>query len=105
VAGSNFTLSVPDWREGTYENFKDWGVKQFGVKEVDSDDEPEVPVHMMKAKLIEFERNGNGELILPAMTEFKTVKQKQRVIRGYLGAVYRWLFQSISLFFSDLNGR
>jgi hypothetical protein len=89
VGANNFTSSTPDWREGTYENFKDWASKQFGTKEFDSDDEAEVPVHMTKAKLIPFERNKRGDLILPPMTDYKTVRQKQRVIRGYIGAVYR----------------
>jgi len=63
-------------------------VKQFGLEELDSDDEAEVPVLMQKAKNIEFERDESGELVLPPMKDFKTIREKQRVIRGYIGAVY-----------------
>jgi hypothetical protein len=75
-------------------------VKQFGLEELDSDDEAEVPVLMQKAKNIEFERDGGGQLILPPMKEFKTIREKQRVIRGYIGAVYRQsiYFTIMSLF-------
>jgi hypothetical protein len=66
-------------------------VKQFGLDELDSDDEAEVPVLMQKAKNIEFERDESGELILPPISEFKTIREKQRVIRGYIGAVYSQL--------------
>lgn len=86
--GNSFTISYPDWREGTFDNFNDWALKQFGLKDLDSDDEAEVPMHMQKSKDIVFERNRRGDLILPARQDFKTNKQKQRVIRGYLGAVY-----------------
>lgn len=66
-------------------------MKQFGLDELDSDDEAEVPVLMQKAKNIEFERDESGELILPPISEFKTIREKQRVIRGYIGAVYSQL--------------
>jgi hypothetical protein len=56
---------------------------------MESDDEAEVPVHMQKAKDIKFERNKEGEYILPSMSDYGTVRQMQRVIRGYIGAVYR----------------
>jgi hypothetical protein len=64
-------------------------LKQFEVKEMDSDDNAEVPVDFCKAKDIEFEKNDLGELILPPLSNFRTVRQKQRVVRGYIGAVYR----------------
>lgn len=83
-----FTNAYPEWREGTYENFKDWSLKQFDAEKLDSDDEAEIPAHMQKAKDIEFKKDGNGEFILPPKTEFKTNRAKQRVVRGYLGAVY-----------------
>jgi hypothetical protein len=86
--GNAFTNVHKDWQEGTYENFKDWAVKQFGVGDLDSDDEEEVPVHLQKAKDIEFKRNECGEFILPPKTDFKTIRGMQRVIRGYVGAVY-----------------
>ena len=92
VAGNSFTHSYPDWREGTYENFKDWAAKQFQLKEKDSDDEAEVPVHMQKAKNISFERNEKGFLILPPRMDFKTNHQRQRVIHGYIGAIYSKAF-------------
>lgn len=89
LAGNSFTNSYNDWREGTYENFKDWALKQFGVKDLGSDDQAEVPVNFQKAKDIAFEKNKRGEFILPPRANFKTIKQKQRVVRGYIGAVYR----------------
>jgi hypothetical protein len=49
---------------------------------------------MQKAKDIEFERNEKGVLRLPPNTSFKTIRAKQRVVRGYVGAVYS---QSIHL--------
>ena len=71
-----------------YENFKEWLVKQFGYQNLESGDEAEVPVQFQKAKDICFEKNRRGELILPPLQNFKTIKQKQRVIRGYVGAIY-----------------
>jgi len=88
MVANAFTNSYPDWRDGTYENFKEWAVRQFGAKELDSDDEAEVPVHMQKAKDITFERNRKGVYVLPPMTDYKTTRQRQRVIRGFVGAVY-----------------
>lgn len=89
LVGNTFTNSFPDWRDGTYENFKEWALKQFAVKDLDSDDNVEVPVHFQKAKDIEFQKNKAGEFILPPMVNYKTIRQKQRVVRGYIGAVYR----------------
>ena len=54
VMGNSFTQSCPDWREGTYDNFKGWAPKQFGIEEMDSDEEADIPVHFKKAKDIEF---------------------------------------------------
>ena len=87
MVGNSFTHSCGDWRDGTYENFEEWAVKQFGFKDLDSD-EAEVPVQMMKAKDIAFEKDKNGEYILPDMDNYKTICQKQRFIHGYIGAVY-----------------
>lgn len=87
--GNLFTQSHSDWREGTYDNFKDWSIRQFGLKELESGDEADVPVHFQKAKDLSFEKNSRGELVLPPMHNYRTVRQKQRVIRGYVGAVYR----------------
>ena len=89
LVGNTFTQYCKDWKVGTYENFVDWAGKQFGTKELESDDNAEVPVDMQKAKDIVFERNDWGEFILPPMEDFRTTKQKQRIIRGYIGAVYR----------------
>lgn len=66
---------------------------------MESDDEAEVPVHMMKSKDIVFERDEAGEFILPEMHTFKLVRGKQRAIRGYIGAVYRMCSQSIVFYF------
>ena len=63
-------------------------MKQFGLKELDSEDEGEVPVHMQKAKDIVFEKDREGEYILPDMSNYSTIRQRQRVVRGYIGAVY-----------------
>lgn len=99
-SGKAFTQTQKDWRDGTYDNFKDWAVKQFGIEDADSDDEVQIPVHMQKAKHIEFARNEDGYLILPLKADFKTNKQKQRVIRGYVGAVYSQYFNKYLIFFS-----
>jgi hypothetical protein len=88
MVGNAFTNSCPDWKEGTYDNFKEWAVRQFGVKELESDDEADVPVDMQKAKDLVFKRNRKGVYMLPSMGDFKTTRQRQRVIRGYIGAVY-----------------
>ena len=69
-----------------YENYKDWAVKQFGLDELDSDNG--VPVHMQKAKDIKFKRDENGKPIFPPLSDLKTIREKQRVIRGYIGVVY-----------------
>jgi hypothetical protein len=63
-------------------------MKQFGEKDLDSDDEADIPVHMQKAKDMVFEKNDGGDFILPPKTDFKKIKEKQRVVRGYIGAVY-----------------
>jgi len=86
--GNSFTNTHKDWSEGTYDNFKDWTLKQFGVEDLDSDDLAELPIHMQKAKDIEFDKNKSGQFILPPITDCKIIRDKQRVIRGYLGAVY-----------------
>ena len=62
-------------------------MKKLTNKE-DSDDEGDIPVRFQKAKDISFRRKKNGTLLLDPMSEFKTVKDRQRVIRGYIGAVY-----------------
>jgi hypothetical protein len=99
VTGNSFTNSYPDWREGTFEIFKAWSLDQFGVNPKDSDDETEVPVHMLKAKDITFEKNGHGVFVLPPRSNYKTIKQKQRVIRGYIGATYSQSFSSVFFLF------
>jgi hypothetical protein len=73
-------------------------MKQFRLQELDSDDEAGVPANMQKAKDIEFERNGKGVLILPPNV-FKTIRAKQRVVRGYVGAVYSRSFFHFWIFF------
>jgi len=87
--GNLFTNTCKEWREGTFENFKDWSVKQFGFEELESEDEKDVPADAQKAKDIVFARNKNGVLVFPEKTNFKLIRQKQRVVRGYIGAVYR----------------
>jgi hypothetical protein len=63
VVGNAFTHAGEDWRDGTYEHFKDWAARQFGIEDLESDNEAEVPVHEMKAKNVLFERNEDGDLI------------------------------------------
>lgn len=86
--GTSFTQSRPDWKEGTYENFKGWALKHFGDNETDSDGESDVPVDFKKAKNIEFRKNSKGHFVLPGMENYRTTRQRQRVVRGYIGAVY-----------------
>ena len=100
--GTAFTSSYPDWREGTYENFKEWSMKRLGVKEPDSDDDAEVPVQMQKAKNIEFETNDLGDFVLPPLRDIRTVRGKQRVVRGYIGALYSKHLHRFQGFFSKL---
>jgi hypothetical protein len=97
---SSFTQSCPDWKEGTYENFKGWALKHFGENEVDSDEEADVPVHFKKAKNIEFRKNSKGHFILPGMGNYRTTRQRQRVVRGYIGAVYSKQRKSILFLYS-----
>ena len=99
-SGSTFTNSYPDWQEGTYNNFQEWVAKQFGLRDLGSDDEEEVPVDMQKAKNLEFSKNKRGDLILPPIEYFKTIRQRQRVIRGYIGAIYCKSIESKGLFTS-----
>ena len=54
---------------------------------------------MQKAKDIVFEKNGKGHFILPPRHGYKTNRQRQRVIRGYVGAVYRMSMNSFHLLF------
>ena len=89
VSGNSFTTSRSDWKEGTYDMFREWSMKQFGSGESDEDEEREVPVQMQKAKDIAFDIDEDGKLILPPLTNFRRLREKQRVIRGYVGAVYR----------------
>jgi hypothetical protein len=88
VVGNTFTNSCDNWRDGTYENFKEWTVRQFGVEELDSNDEEEVPVHKQKSKDMVFKKNSRGHFVLPPKQEYKTNRQRQKVIRGYIGTVY-----------------
>lgn len=63
MAGNLFTESCSDWKEGTFELFKVWASKQFGLRELETDDEAEVPVRKRKAKNIHFEKNDDGVYI------------------------------------------
>ena len=64
-----------------------------------SEDEAEVPVAQTKAKNIRFEKNKKGVFVLPPKSDYKKVKEKQRVLRGYIGAVYRMQFFILHNFF------
>ena len=99
-SGSTFTNSYPDWQEGTCNNFQKWAAKQFGLRNLGSDNEEEVPIDMQKAKNLEFLKNKRGDLILPPIEYFKTIRQRQRVIRGYIDAIYHKSIESKGLFSS-----
>jgi hypothetical protein len=45
--------------------FRDWTGKQFGVKELDTDNEVDVSVDMQKAKDLAFQKNNDGDIMLP----------------------------------------
>jgi hypothetical protein len=62
--GNSFTHTYPNWRDRTYDKFKE-------------------------AKDIEFEENKAGEFILPPIEKFTSTRQRQRVLQGYSGTVYR----------------
>ena len=68
-----------------------------------SDYEEEVPVDMRKAKNLEFSKNKRGDLILPPIEYFKTIRQRQRVIRGHIGAIYHKSIESKGVFSSFLK--
>jgi hypothetical protein len=89
LVGNSFTNAHKDWKEGMYENFKDWSLKQFGHHPLESGDEAEVPIQFKKAKDISFEKNRRGHFVLPPLRTYRTIKEKQKVIRAYAGAVYR----------------
>ena len=105
MVGNAFTQSFADWRTGTYEYFKDWASKQFNAEDQDSDDDDDVPVQYQKAKDIPFKKNKRGDIVVPPITDYRTVRQRQRVIRGYLGAVYREFECFDYLFISDFSYR
>ena len=65
---------------------------------MDSDEDVEVPVNMQKAKDISFEINKHGHFILPPMSNFRYARDRQRVVRGYIGAVYSELIVFLFLF-------
>jgi hypothetical protein len=98
VVGNSFTNSCPEWRDGTYEIFKDWAVRQFGLKDLDSGDEAEVPVNLKKAKDISFKVNRKGHLILAPLSNFRKTRERQRVVRGYIGAVYSESINQLAFF-------
>ena len=80
--------------------FKDWAVGQFDLKDGESDDEDVLPAQIPKARDIFFQKNKKGVYVVPPISNFKTVREKQRVVRGYIGAVYRKSIQSmVSPFF------
>ena len=95
---NSFTHACPEWKEGTYKLFKDWAVKQFSdPRSEDEGKEGDAPVEYKKAKDISFKRNGSGGLILPPMSEYQKICQKQRVVCTYAGAVYSKSMHSIFL--------
>jgi hypothetical protein len=95
--GHSFTHACPDCKEGTYELFKNWAAKQLGDPRSEEDEAKEVPVEYKKAKDISFKRNERGGLILPPISNYKRLCQKQRVVRAYAGAIYSKLMPPIFL--------
>ena len=72
---NSFTHACPEWKEGTYELFKDWAVKQFSdSRSEDEGEEGDVPIEYKKVKDISFKRNGSGGLILSPMSEYRMSK-------------------------------
>jgi hypothetical protein len=60
------------------------------LTDLQSEDEAEegkVPVEFKKAKNISFMKNESGGLILPPMTDYKKIRQKQRLVHAYARAV------------------
>ena len=53
---------------------------------------------MQKAKDISFETNKRGHFVLPSMSDFWYARDRQRVVRGYIGAVYSELIDFTFLF-------
>ena len=88
LVGNSFINVHKDWKEGMYENFKEWSMKQFSHQPLESGDEAELPIEFQKAKDISFEKNHHGHFILPPLQRYRKIKQKQRVIRAYVRAVY-----------------
>ena len=93
LVGNSFTNAHKDWKEGMYENFKEWSVKQFGHQPLESGDEVELPIEFQKAKDISFEKYHHEHFVLPSLQIYRTIKQKQRVICAYVGAVYHTVSQ------------
>jgi hypothetical protein len=54
---------------------------------------------MQKEKALAFERNDDGLYILPDMCDYQINGQRQRVVGGYIGAVYHMSIQSAGFFF------
>jgi hypothetical protein len=81
--------ACPDWKKGTYKLFKDWAAKQLtDPQSEDEAEEGEVPVEFKKSKDISFPKSESGGLILLPMTDYKKIRQKQRLVCTYAGAVY-----------------
>jgi hypothetical protein len=85
MVGNSFTNACKDWNEGMYDSFEQWAVRQFGHKDLETDDEVDLPVHMRKAKTITFKINKRGGFVLPPIVDYNTIRQRQRVVRGTLG--------------------
>lgn len=97
LVGNSFTKSCDDWIDGTYEKFQQWAERQFGHGELEGGDVADVPVLMQKAKDLEFDVNRRGGLVVPPIEDYNTIRARQRVVRGYIGAVYRKFIESILL--------
>ena len=67
-----------------YENFKDWSVKKIGHQPLESGDEAEFPIQFQYL----FIKEPLRVFHFAPLQNYRTIKQKQRVIWAYVGAVY-----------------
>ena len=79
MVGNRFMNSYVDWKEGTYENFKDWVVRQFDLKDGESEEEEDFSAQIPKARDIFFTKKKKEVYILPPMSNFKTVFLEENV--------------------------
>jgi hypothetical protein len=87
--GKSSTNSCHEWRDGTYDNFKEWASRQFGVKDVVSEDEADIPVDLQKAKHIIFKKNKKGYFVLPLRPTSKKPNRGRESFGQYFPVPHR----------------